>query len=602
MKKCISLLRRNLYLSILFLISPSVLMAQLMNPESWEEFVISNNNPLVSDTFRLQTFNGLSTDNLPYATDGNIELFNATQTGLRNASVGKALKLPAGSSLSFSNLPHHSYSNIKTRIVHAAWQLMKNENLYVSVTREENPISDLLYVNPTVNNFTKHFQEQKDNGAYKNNIINIEKDPQWIKISFPTAAANNRNGFYAVDSIYTHGDIALHSLFKGKANWSNITAWSHLPAERHRNALIKGEVTLDKYIHCNDIYLGNGNIIVSSESRLSVNNLYMIGTDVSLQASGSITINGTVNIQRDFAETGKWYFVSLPFDVYASGIDPAFKLGDRQTTGSGNYFYICQYNTENRASNGLSEANWEVLSSSLVNGDKPIMEKGKGYLIALDEKANQKSILFSSRKGGLADDFAQKGRIAIDIRSTNSGDEKDRGWFLCGNPLPSPLILSNLSDNPPLDGFVYVYDGSSYTAHRIGDQTAIPPFSAFFVKAKENTSLEVGNAQSLKSYQQLSIPSLTTLRSEPQIDSPSSIDSPDTNSIQQSYIQGESLYLTNLRSAGEAIIMDFTGRIIRTLPIAIGSSTTPLLMKPGIYILRIETSQYQAQHKFVRNN
>ena len=121
------------------------------------------------------------------------------------------------------------------------------------------------------------------------------------------------------------------------------------------NALINGNISINTNISCKDIFIGNGNIHILPTGNLSANNLTIYPNDgilassSTLRSSGTINISGKITIEKTFAQKGKWYFISFPFDVFASGIDPDFQLGDDKSDTNGNYFYVQTYNGEKRA-------------------------------------------------------------------------------------------------------------------------------------------------------------------------------------------------------------------------------------------------------------
>ena len=198
-------------------------------------------------------------------------------------------------------------------------------------------------------------------------------------------------------------------------------------------------------------------------------------------------------MHKTFEETGKWYFISFPFDVYLTGIDSRFQQQDEQFEGSGNYFYLQRYNGDRRASLNQASGNWEVVPRH-TDPQTPLFEKNKGYLIALDADATDRTLSFSSQTGDIPEDFARVGLVSLGMQSDQTADNAANfGWFLCGNPLPAPLALSQIESNPSLDGNVYVFDGQTYQTYSIRDNPdyALPPFSAFFLKASQGTEIKV---------------------------------------------------------------------------------------------------------------
>ena len=70
MKKRIWHLSRRVVVCTVFLFVQQFIQSQVSNPSTWESFVQSNANISIRDTFRMQTFEGLASDNWDYAITG----------------------------------------------------------------------------------------------------------------------------------------------------------------------------------------------------------------------------------------------------------------------------------------------------------------------------------------------------------------------------------------------------------------------------------------------------------------------------------------------------------------------------------------------------
>lgn len=70
MKKRIWHLSRCVVVCTAFLFVQQFIQSQVSNPSTWESFVQSNANISIRDTFRMQTFEGLASDNWDYAITG----------------------------------------------------------------------------------------------------------------------------------------------------------------------------------------------------------------------------------------------------------------------------------------------------------------------------------------------------------------------------------------------------------------------------------------------------------------------------------------------------------------------------------------------------
>ena len=400
--------------------------------------------------------------------------------------------------------------------------------------------------------------------------------------------------------------IPTYSLFTGNSDWNHEDHWSHLPTYRHRNALINGNISINTNISCKDIFIGNGNIHILPTGNLSANNLTIYPNDgtlassSTLRSSGTINISGKITIERTFAQKGKWYFISFPFDVYPPGIDLHFEQKDATPNDGGNYFYVQSYNGDKRASSNQSAGNWEVVPIRPDN--VPLFEKNKGYLIALDEKTTNRTLSFSSRPGDIPENFANIGVIAIPPSSNvTPGNQENYGWYLCGNPFPSPLVLSQIEENTVLDGNIYVYNGSGYKTYSLNSNYALPPFTAFFVKASSPTELRVpSNSPSTKAINIIptNFPMSKSI-TEPHPDKQSTeIELPNTENF-RFFIKDGQLHLQNIPEAGYIKVFNMMGHCMFQKRIRQGSLVVPFTNLSGMYILQIHSANYQKRYKVV---
>ena len=500
MKKRIWHLSRCVVVCTAFLFVQQFIQSQVSNPSTWESFVQSNANISIRDTFRMQTFEGLASDNWDYAITGEalIEDISGVKD-IPNSHGNYGLRMPMNTQVAFEHFTLTNHQDIKISIRKGGILLVEGEGMRARTYRKgETSYPSLV---PTIG----------ESGINPFKTTDIKNNPPGLDLIVPTPAANTKNGYYYVDSVYAHGMIPTYSLFTGNSDWNHEDRWSHLPAYRHRNALINGNISINTNISCKDIFIGNGNIHILPTGNLSANNLTIYPNDgilassSTLRSSGTINISGKITIEKTFAQKGKWYFISFPFDVFASGIDPDFQLGDDKSDTNGNYFYVQTYNGEKRANSQSPSNNWEVIPRTIINTSQPIFKKNKGYLIAIDASADRQNLRFSSKAKDIPIDFGKNGQASIPVSINNqSQNQNHNGWYLCGNPLPAPLSLSQIESNSALDGYIYIYDGSTYQPYVIGSDFAIPPFSAFFVKANNSTSLSVYNTSEPANYKLLS--------------------------------------------------------------------------------------------------
>lgn len=597
MKKKIWHLSRCIVVCTAFLFVQQFIQSQVSNPSTWESFVQSNANISIRDTFRMQTFEGLASDNWDYAitSEALIEDISGVKD-IPNSHGNYGLRMPMNTQVAFEHFTLTNHQDIKISIRKGGIHLVEGEDMRARTYRKgETSYPSLV---PTIG----------ESGINPFKTTDIKNNPPGLDIIVPAPAANTKNGYYYVDSVYAHGMIPTHSLFTGNSDWNHEDRWSHLPAYRHRNALINGNISINTNISCKDIFIGNGNIHILPTGNLSANNLTIYPNDgtlassSTLRSSGTINISGKITIEKTFAQKGKWYFISFPFDVFASGIDPDFKLGDDKSDTNGNYFYIQAYNGEKRANSQSLSNNWEVIPQTIINTSQPIFKKNKGYLVAIDTSANRQNLRFSSKAGDIPTDFGKNGQASIPVSINNqSQNQNHNGWYLCGNPLPAPLSLSQIESNSALDGYIYIYDGSTYQSYAIGSDFAIPSFSAFFVKANKSTSLSVYNTSEPTNYKLLSTNApISFPTSEPQArqDPPASNQAFSFPKLSY-HLENKTLFITNLPSSGKIELFTPAGILVFTQAVQAGNPILPISLPQGLYILIIQTEHDRAQYKCV---
>lgn len=564
-------------IKILFFGAVYPLHAQVSNPSSWESFVGSDENRLVSDTFRLQTFGDSEWDNWGYTLTANSSLIQEKHT----------IKIPVGSGIIFSPFSLNNYTNVKIVSHIAGLKLEPGELLLFNVHRNN---SDEVITGNTP-------EQGKDYMGYR--YLTIGSNPSSFTIT-TDKRVNTQDGYYMTDNVFAYGDIPSYSLFSGIGNWNDTTLWSHLPPLRHRNALIKGNVTITTDTYCKDIAIHSGSLEINPDNLFILQNLDLYENKASLHSGGTILLSGRITFHKTFEEPGKWYFISFPFDVYPPGIDLHFEQKDATPNDGGNYFYVQSYNGDKRASSNQSAGNWEVVPIRPDN--VPLFEKNKGYLIALDEKTTNRTLSFSSRPGDIPEDFANTGVITIPSSpSMISGNQENYGWYLCGNPFPAPLVLSQIEKNEALDGNIYVYDGSGYKTYSLNSNYALPPFAAFFVKAFSPTELKVpSNSTPTKAINIIptNFPMSKNI-TEPHPDKQSTeIKPPNTEEV-HFFIKDGQLHLQNLPEAGYIKIFNMMGHCIFQKRIRHGSQVVPMIGRSGVYLLTINTGNTKKISKII---
>lgn len=569
---------RGIVVKILFFTSvyPSI-HAQVSDPSMWNLFINSKENVVVSDTFRLQTFGEKDTDNWIFSLQGGATVVTDKST----------LKIPLGSSVFFEPISLTGHIDVIIGLRMAGKYLMPTENLIFNCFRKGQM--------ETLNVFTPEVPD----ATYNYKLKRIIDNPSFVNILASQPASNTKSGYYMTDSAFAFGNIPQYSLFGGAGNWGDTLRWSHLPPLRNRSALIGGDVTIDTNTRCKSAALSTGSLQIAPNTRFITDDLHLYDAKGSLTSQGEIVINKQITFHKTFDEKGKWYFISFPFNVYPHNIDARFLQKDATPNDGGNFFYVQRYNGEKRAQTNSSAGNWEVCPIIEANSRTPLFEKNKGYLIALDEKATDQTLLFSSEKGEVPIDFAKNGEIPITVSASGTGINKEnKGWYLCGNPMPAPLLLSQIVHNPALDGYIYLYDGTGYKAYPIHSNYALPPFSAFFVKASQETELTVSYPASPSPHVLLQANApLISSKSEPSVREGSLGLTELGTETPRFFVSDKKLYLEHMPSAGYMQLIDLTGRCLVKVPIAKGTQVIPIDCNPGLYIIHVSAKNYQNRIK-----
>ena len=551
------------------------------DPSDWSAFVNGGDNPVMRDTFRMQTFRQLPEDNWPYELpDEATIIVNSDEPKLKGHYGSHSLKIPIKTRVDFAHFDLGIYQNAII-IPHFTCMYFPDDGILWAKTFRTNKADEAAI-------FTQ--SDVKDN-LKELSFRSLTVSEMYPGISFfgTTESMQTSQSYYYIDSLYAYGDIPRYSLFTGQGGWNDTIRWSHLPTARRRSALIQGEATIDRPESADRILIGDGGLNLTARGSLKVNNLTLLSrTDggAYLRSAGELDLGGQLTIEHTLPEKGKWYFFSLPFDLYLSGIDSDWTLGDSETTGTGDYLYLAEYDGDNRSLTQSATGNWRILDHP--GSDALLIEKHKGYLIAIDEGATSLTIRFSSKANDIAADFAQTERLTISLPVSNDGEND--GWLLCGNPYPAPLPLKAIADNPDIDNRVYLYNNGNYQAYQIGSDQAIPAMSAFFVKAKQATTLESDltamNGADLRSL--IPVEGMTKAFAEPQV--PNSTTGLDASALQTGIqVNGRQLAIHIPGQKVEIQLFNLSGQLRLQRSLSDGIGSVPLTLPEGIYLVKAYT-------------
>lgn len=191
-----------------------------------------------------------------------------------------------------------------------------------------------------------------------------------------------------------------------------------------------------------------------------------------LRNGRTLTINNKVKVKVSFDQTGKWHFISFPFDI--SAVENSEGGAALLNTDYG----LGQYNAAKRAQR---ISGWE--SSS----DNP-MTAYKGYIINRRSTGpTNKDLYFITNEKATHASFDANNNVSLAYTTHPGGLSVNFGWNFVAHPL-----VANGQSTLAEGEFHYGYDGNSdqYTVG-YGNSGARNSFDAYFIKTAEAGTLSV---------------------------------------------------------------------------------------------------------------
>lgn len=544
--------------------SPISAQSEWFSPQQWESLIQDpQKNPIIRDTVLYQSFDSDNPLSINYSVSGQYDFFYPQEEGILGASDSRAIRLYPGSTLTIDTLIYPALKMAEIHIPFAFQHVNKEEDIYFTTYFYSGATeSDARPYTVMSNDCSRYFRQvyagrQCFYRGRRSNPYQLQ-----IKVTKPASASN---GYYCIDSLFLVGNIELYSLLQQSGTWHDHALWSHDYPSLRRVALIDADVQINQAAEC----------------------LHLINNqkEIQIQPGGNLRTQ-QITTFHTFEEKGKWYFVSFPHDVYPEGIDSRFQLGDASTMTTepvNNILYILTYDGKSRADNNQTSGNWKVISPDEVVPGEVLLQRGKGYLIAIDETAAYQTLTFSSPKHQqirLTDNTS----VGIEAQLLQSGSEAHNGWILCGNPYPSALSLQEILPNPALDGNIYIYNGTDYDSYPIGSNYKIPTGSAFFIKANQDTNLAFQKKDDDASSTVLRQMTLPYQGKEPENLSLTQTAKPDQH-FHYAILNGKIRITTT--SSGELTLYNALGIKIKHCHLTKGEREYALPQQPGIYFLHL---------------
>lgn len=538
--------------------------SEWFSPLQWESLIQDQQkNLIIRDTVLYQGFDSDNPRTINYTVSGKYDFFYPQEEGIQGASDSRAIRLYPGSRLTIDTLIYPALKMAEIHIPFAFQHVNKEEDIYFTTYfySGDTEFDARPYVVKS-NDCSRYFREVY---AGRQCFYRGRRSAPYrlqIKVTKPTSASD---GYYCIDSLFLVGNIEQYSLLQQSGTWHDHSLWSHDYTSLRRVALIDADVRIDQAAECLHLINNQKEIRIQPEGVLHTRQMTTLHT---------------------FAEKGKWYFVSFPHDVSLEGIDARFQLGDASTVTTepvNNILYIQTYDGRRRAENNRSDGNWTVLSADAFSPEDILLEKGKGYLMAIDETADIQTLSFSSPANN-SQTFRETMSVPLEANTLQGGDEANNGWILCGNPYPSAVSLQEILPNPDLDGYVYLYNGQDYEAYPIDSDYAIPAGSAFFVKAVQDTELLFQRKEDTASSVILQHAALPYQGKEP--GSPSITQAIKPSCKIQYTIRAGKIHIQNSQ-AGELIVYTVLGKEVKRMRLLEGEGEYALPQSAGMYFLRI---------------
>lgn len=161
-------------------------------------------------------------------------------------------------------------------------------------------------------------------------------------------------------------------------------------------------------------------------------------------------------------ETGKWHFISLPFDVNVSDIKVTKEA----------LWVVRKYSGADRAA--LNESTWQNMT------DETVLRAGQGYIFHCSlDNSSEVEFTFKPTSTAEGNKLFAKEDVVKQLAEYPSEFAHNASWNLVGNTFPAYFNIRALGFDAP----VTLYNGNTYTAYSpLDDNMVLEPFQAFFVQ------------------------------------------------------------------------------------------------------------------------
>lgn len=257
--------------------------------------------------------------------------------------------------------------------------------------------------------------------------------------------------------------------YKDDPFWGRFAHWEESPTRitdliLNNNYTLNEDVRLDKLnltIMPGSAFTIYGNTLQSFKSVTFIANDGGCGVFIS---NSNAVSSDVVQIKYEM-KPSKWYYITLPFDVYATA------TGINVTNDA--LFAIYDYDGSVRAVNGIGGSWRRQIECPLRAGRGYIMQVSKQTVLTL--------------KAGYSNLNAAFTPYAVTTPLSEWSSElgaPEAGWNFVGNPYPTYFDIRHMDFSAPIT----VWNGSTYVAYSVADdELALAPLQPFFVQCPAGT-------------------------------------------------------------------------------------------------------------------
>ena len=247
-------------------------------------------------------------------------------------------------------------------------------------------------------------------------------------------------------------------------------------------------------------------ILTTTSGTLTTNNHLTLLSDLSkfgiISGAGSGSVSGNVNVQKQFIDYKRYYYISSPVSCSFSQIQNFINItGWGASYKNGQWSNVWKYDETDVSQvphpDGVRMNGWIA-----PNGGSETMQAIRGYALYVDAVKTLKLNLNGSVNNGL---------VSIPVYHTssvsNGGDPNDDGWNLIGNPYPSPIdweaaagswVKTNVDNATYFFEFTSQYGGMYKSfVNGVGNPSGVSgiigPMQGFFTHTSANGTISINN-------------------------------------------------------------------------------------------------------------